>query len=624
MKTKILLLVSVTCFIYTIASAQFSIKQQKTMGSNSDDLLWSTCLTKDGGLIAGGSSFGDISGEKTENGRGSEDYWIVKLDSAQHIQWDKTLGGNSFDEFFSLQQTYDGGYIVCGSSFSDKSGDKTENSRGSDDYWVVKLDSTGIIEWDKTIGGSNFESFPSVQQTKDSGYILGGTSYSDISGEKTQNSKGSGDYWIVKLDKYGNIKWDKTIGGNNTDNLFSLQQTNDNGYILGGHSYSGKSGDKTENDRGGEFFDYWVVKLDSAGNIQWDKTIGGNNNDYLYCVRQTSDTGYILGGYSGSNKSGDKSENNTYQDINFTYFDYWVVKLDSKGSIEWDKTVGKKFDDYLFSVQQTKNGDYVLGGSSDSSARDGRTGETKNIYDYWVVRLNSMGQVLTDKTIGGDSPDYLYSIKEADNGLLVLAGYSSSGISGDKTESSRGGDDYWIVYLNYDSTTLPVTITNLKAYQQNDVVKINWTSLTEINMARYEIERSAGTFNFNTIGNIAAAANDAHEKSYTFSDLQPLQGNNYYRIKMIDKDGKTTYTNTILVKIINKSVFSIYPVPARDVLHIYTNSKATVCLINQSGNILLTKTIEGTGTINVHALPAGIYYLKNKETGDIIKVLAVK
>src|SRR5262249_42759818 len=137
-----------------------------------------------------------------------------------------------------------------------------------------------------------------LQQTNDGGYILGGWSRSNISGEKTEKRKGINDYWIVKLDSNGEILWDKTIGGNGYDELASLQQTSDDGYILGGSSTSNISGRKTENSRGD--YDYWVVKLDSLHNIQWDKTIGGSNPDYLETLQQTTDRGYILGGYSTS------------------------------------------------------------------------------------------------------------------------------------------------------------------------------------------------------------------------------------------------------------------------------------------------------------------------------------
>ncbi|MEE9190352.1 MAG: T9SS type A sorting domain-containing protein, partial [Candidatus Neomarinimicrobiota bacterium] len=151
-------------------------------------------------------------------------------------------------------------------------------------------------------------------------------SNSGISGDKTEASLGGYDYWVVKLDGSGNIIWQNTIGGNLADELFSVQQTNYGGYILGGQSYSSVSGDKMEASLGG--YDYWVVKLDGSGNIIWQNTIGGNKWDRLRSVQQTSDGGYILGGYSASDLSGDKTEANQKEPFEpILTGDYWIVKL---------------------------------------------------------------------------------------------------------------------------------------------------------------------------------------------------------------------------------------------------------------------------------------------------------
>src|SRR4051794_6566539 len=201
----------------------------------------------------------------------------------------RTIGGDDQDFLNQMSLTKDGGSILDGTSYSNKSGEKTDEDRGSvynSDYWIVKLNNCGKIEWDKTIGGNKGDYLFALEQTGDGGYILGGSSESNVSGDKTQNSRGGVDYWIIKLTSSGKIQWDKTIGGNGTDYLYSLQQTRDGGYILGGWSTSNKSGEKTQNNRGGS--DYWIVKLDDSGKIQWDKTIGGNRFDFLYLIQQTS------------------------------------------------------------------------------------------------------------------------------------------------------------------------------------------------------------------------------------------------------------------------------------------------------------------------------------------------
>ncbi|MBK9399660.1 MAG: hypothetical protein IPN36_02025 [Bacteroidetes bacterium] len=179
-------------------------------------------------------------------------------------------------------------------------------------------------------------------------------------GDKTENSNGSWDYWIVKSDSLGNIQWQNTIGGSGDDKLYSVKQTMDGGYILGGSSSSFISGDKTEPSTGGH--DFWILKTDSTGNIQWQNTIWGSNNDELISIYQTADGGYALGGYSKSFISGDKSENSLMQSI--PCYDFWIIKTDPAGSIQWQNTIGGSNDEYLTSFKQTIDGGSILGEDS--------------------------------------------------------------------------------------------------------------------------------------------------------------------------------------------------------------------------------------------------------------------
>ncbi len=349
-----------------------AIQWQHTIGGNGVDWLGLGSLqTADGGYILGGYSESGLSGDKTENGFGYGDYWVLKLDTLGAIQWQNTIGGTSEDHLFTFQQTTDGGYILGGASISDISGDKTENCWGHFDYWVLKLDATGAIQWQNTIGGNGYEELYSIKETGDGGYILGGFSESDISGDKTENSLGDYDYWVVKLNASGAIQWQNTIGGNGRDWLTSVCQTEDGGYILGGWSNSDLSGDKTENSLGDlGYDDYWVVKLNASGAIQWQNTIGGNDHDELYSIQQTADGGYILGGHSRSDISGDKTENSVGD---FDYDDYWVVKLNASGAIQWQNTIGGNSFDFLISIQETADGGYILGGYSSSDISGDKT-----------------------------------------------------------------------------------------------------------------------------------------------------------------------------------------------------------------------------------------------------------
>ena len=188
------------------------------------------------------------------------------MDEKGKPEWQKSYGGNGVDLLQSVKLTNDGGYILGGSSNSNSGNDKKEDSKGFDDLWIVKLDAKGNEIWQRTIGGSGQEKLASIAQTKDGGYIIGASSSSfrtemdtDKFG-KSEYSRGSMDYWVIKLDDKGNIKWQKTFGGQYIDELKSIEQTNDKGYIIGGYSNSPISGEKLQENFG--LNDYWIIKLD--------------------------------------------------------------------------------------------------------------------------------------------------------------------------------------------------------------------------------------------------------------------------------------------------------------------------------------------------------------------------
>ncbi len=259
----------------------------------------------------------------------------------------------------------DGGYIVAGKS-SSNDGDVTNHhgSIGSMDYWVVKLDSTGTIQWQKCLGGTYGEVGYSIQQTDDDGYIVAG--YSSSNDGDVTNNHGSVDYWVVKLDSLGTIQWQKCLGGSRDEEGYSIQQTADGGYIVAGSTYS-KDGDVTNNHGKS---DYWVVKLDSTGTIQWQKCLGGTHDDEALSIQQTADGGYIVAGDSGSN-DGDVTNNHGKTD-------YWIVKLDSTGIIQWQKCLGGSSYDEALSIQQTADGGYIVAGGTES-----HDGDVPNKFQLW-------------------------------------------------------------------------------------------------------------------------------------------------------------------------------------------------------------------------------------------------
>ncbi|MFI5171673.1 MAG: MopE-related protein [Chitinophagales bacterium] len=346
------------------------------------------------------------------------------------VLWENTIGGSVWEYATVVKPTPDGGFILGGYSDSNISGDKTQNSYGLTDFWLVKLDVAGVLQWDKTIGGSNGDGIRSLDVTTDGGYILGGISYSPISGDKTEGVSGTNDYWIVKLDGSGNIEWQNTIGGTGRDDCTSIAQTPDGGYIVSGNSESPVSGDKTEPDLGGFYGDYWVLKLNSTGGIVWQNTIGGNSDEQNSRILPTPDGGYILAGTSQSSISGDKTV------ATDGYRDFWVLKLNAAGGIVWQKGFGFDDPDIFHDIILTPDGGYLM------------VGEKGFGDDYYIVKINSVGTLLWERVIGGTSSDYGTTAAMLANGNYLIGGYSSSDIGGEKTQFQIGGYDYWLMELD--------------------------------------------------------------------------------------------------------------------------------------------------------------------------------
>jgi len=413
-------------FFFTLAyNSNAQIIWQKCLGGTHGENAYSIQQTTDGGFIVAGNA-GSINGDVSIN-YGIYDYWIVKLDNNGSIQWQKSFGYSGFDIPYSIQQTDDKGYIIAGLSCP------FQVSLG-DNYWIVKLDSAGNLKWQKNLGGSTVDKPYSIQQTNDRGYIVAGYS-SSIDGDVTGNH-GMYDYWIVKLDSIGNLQWQKSLGGSKHDESYAIQQTIDGGYIVAGRTLS-TDGDVTGNHGS---FDYWIVKLNNTGTIQWQKTLGGTLHEHATSIQQTRDDGYIVAGYTYSN-DGDVTGNHGGDGI-----DYWIVKLDTVGNIQWQNALGGSSVEVANSVQQTNDGGYIVAGNTQSN--DGDVSGNHGYEDYWIVKLDTLGNIQWQKCLGGTDYDFATSIRQTIDGAYIIAGYTYSNdgdVSGN--HQSRTATDYWIVKI---------------------------------------------------------------------------------------------------------------------------------------------------------------------------------
>lgn len=398
---------------------------EHSSGGNSTDFAPLVKAAGDGGWIVGGYSYSDVSGTKNSPAYGFGDAWIVKVDAARNLQWERSFGGSEFDRVNDLQPTSDGGYIVGCTSFSDASGNKSSHGFGHADLWVMKLNGSGEKVWEQSFGGIGNDELRAVLQTSDGGFLAAGITYSPASGNKTSGSFGSGvpDYWVVKLDANGNKQWDKSHGGNDADELYAAQQTSDGGFLLGGHSFSGNNGSKSSAGSGSGSSDFWVVKLDASGNAQWDRVYGGPDVEHLYTLQTTRDGGFVMGGCSSSQPSAGK------RSAAFGAQDFWAIKADAAGNVQWEKAFGGTGADELHSVQQTVDGGYLLGGISFSGASGNRTSSVNTeAGDYWFVKVDPAGNKQWEQTAPGClSGDVLRPVATTDNGFVV-AGLSTSAV----------------------------------------------------------------------------------------------------------------------------------------------------------------------------------------------------
>ncbi len=365
----------------------------RTYGTDSfDEMKGHSSLqaTSDGGYIVAGATW-----------RKYEDIVIIKLDSDGNIEWQRVYATNQEDKpYGGIHETTDGGYIVVGFTMA--------TVYGTHVVWVLKLTSYGDIEWQRTYGTDYDLDYPfGSNLTSDGGCIISGQTYS---------YSDDGDIWLVKLDSSGNIEWQRTYGGERRDeSADSIHQTNDGGYIFLGSTLSFGAGE----------WDFLVLKLDSSGDIEWQRTYGGEYTEYANSIQPTRDGGYIVGGKTESFGSGG--------------YDCWILKLSFYGDIEWQRAYGGIGDDEnCAAIIEDYDEGYVFAGATNSFGQGGR--------DHWVVKLDSYGDILWQRTYGSSVNQYSASIQQTLDRSYVFAGFTRS------RGPSAEGADILILKLSTEGT----------------------------------------------------------------------------------------------------------------------------------------------------------------------------
>jgi hypothetical protein len=350
---------------------------EQTYGGTSYEFGYSIQQTTDGGYI--------ICGNTESFGNGMRDVYLIKTDGSGSQQWSQSYGGSGTDVGYSVQQTNDGGYIISGSTES--------FGNGGHDVYIIKTDNNGDQQWFQTFGGSGvYDRGRSVQQTNDGGYIIGGS---------TTSFGNSSDVYLIKTDGNGNQLWSKTYNEGSTDYGVDVKQTTDGGYVVCGYSNSIISNGN---------FDIYLIKSDNNGNEEWSSKFGGAGVEHGYSVQQTTDGGYIISGYTDN--------------INTSNYDVYLIKTDGNGNQLWSQTYGGSGYNEGKSVQQTNDGGYIICGYTESFGN--------GMEDVYLIKTDGNGNEIWSQRFGGADNDQGWSVQQTTDGGYIISGYTESFGNGDR------------------------------------------------------------------------------------------------------------------------------------------------------------------------------------------------
>ena len=415
-------------------SSNGTLELVQTFGGSKNDVAKSVVSTVDGGFAVLGytqSLDGDITDKATEN----YDFWMLKFDSEAQLEWNKTYGGSGDERGRSLIETSDGGYALLG--YSDSSDGDVSSNNGNRDFWLVKINASGVLSWQKSFGYEGEDEGVSIIETSDNHLMLSGVLDVTASGGEGNQGRFStrhagGDYWAIKITPTGDIVWSRFYGGTFTDSPTGIKETLNDGLISVGGSDSNDV--DISNNKGS--YDFWIVKSDRNGDIVWEKSFGGSEIDEARDVISDGTGNHIIVGDTRSNDQ-DVAFNNGAADL-------WVIKVSNSGELLWNTSIcGSNFD-VARSISTTFNNEFIIAGSSRSSNGDVSKNQGQN--DAWVLKLDNSGQLLWETTIGGSEIDFSYDAVQINNGTIVAVGETNSS-NGDIIDN-KGFTDLLIVQIN--------------------------------------------------------------------------------------------------------------------------------------------------------------------------------
>ncbi len=411
-----------------------NIEWQKCLGGSGAEGGRAVLPTPDGGCVftsPTNSTNGQVTGQ-----HGADDVWVVKMDPQGDLDWQRALGGSSFDYPVDILIANDGGYLICGSTFS-SDGDVSAN-QGIRDAWLIKLANNGDLLWQRTYGGSNSDLFTGMVQLANGHLVLVGETRSD-DGDVSSNH-GESDMWVVELDPDGSIQWETSLGGTGLDAGHFIAVTSDNGYILQGTT-SSNDGDVSGNHGA---TDLWVMKIDESGTMVWQRCLGGSGAEYEGGFTLTSGNGCLI---VGATTSSDGQVTGFHGGI----FDGWAARLDAEGSLLWQRAYGGAGNEHLEGCILFGSDGFLLLGGTDSNDGD-VIGEPLSS-DYWFMRIDGTGGIIWQRLLGGSGWDYPWDLASTADGGFLISGTTGSN-DGD-VSGNHGAFDAWVVKLGPETVGVP-------------------------------------------------------------------------------------------------------------------------------------------------------------------------
>ena len=649
LKTKLLALV---LLIGSTSQAQVVFEWAKVMGSTGYDKSVGIAIDASGnvyttGYFTGTVDFDPGAGVTNLTSAGDFDIYISKFNATGTLVWAKRLGGTGDDEASGIVvdasgNVYSTGYFAESVDFDPGAGTANLGSLSASNIYISKLDAAGNYVWAKNIGGTIDQRSQGIAVDGSGNVFTTGVFSNTLdfdpgAGVTNLTSAGDADIFVDKLNAAGNFVWARNMGGINYDNGLAIAaDASGNVYMTGtfaGTADFDPSAGTQSLVSSAASDDNFICKLNASGIFLWAKSIGNANGDYSPSIAVDASgnvftTGILEGTLDLDPGAG--TQNLSSAGI----LDVYISKLDASGNYVWAKKLGGAGNDAPTSIAVDPEGSVYTTGSFGGTAEDFDPGAaTHNLAsagsdDIFISKLNAAGNYVWAASMGGTSSETGVSIAVNGAGKVYLTGNISGTAdfdpgTGTQNLSSAGDRDIFIA--QYGGGTLPLTLLQLQANNNGSAVQLQWQTTQEENTASFSIERSADGSSFTAIGSVAAA-NTSFKNNYAYTDAQPVTNTGFYRLKMIDIDGKFTYSHIVSVRRDNNAVaLLISPNPATNILYVQAtgNEPVTIQITDMNGRILQQqkKTLNGNTSfsINIQQLPTGSYYLllKVKETQEV-------